>query len=120
VLKLWLGLRQLGMEGIAAVLDGAVARRQRLQALLAPLPLDCVAGPLHLLAFTPTGVTPRQAELWSSLARQRLLDQQLMLSRPHYAGRHHLKAVLGNPHTADKELLAIAAVVEASLLELSA
>jgi sulfinoalanine decarboxylase len=49
-----------------------------------------------------------------------LLDQQLMLSRPHYAGRHHLKAVLGNPHTTDTELLATAALVEASLLELSA
>ena len=120
VLKLWLGLRQLGIEGIAAVLDGAVARRERLQALLEPLPLDCVAGPLHLLAFTPTGTTALQAELWSTLARQRLLDQQLMLSRPHYAGRHHLKAVLGNPHTTDTELLATAAVVEASLLELSA
>jgi sulfinoalanine decarboxylase len=79
-----------------------------------------VAGPLHLLAFTPTGTTALQAELWSALARQRLLDQQLMLSRPHYAGRHHLKAVLGNPHTTDTELLATAAVVEASLLELSA
>jgi len=38
-----------------------------------------------------------------------------MLSRPLYRGRHHLKAVLGNPHTGDGELERLAAVVAASL-----
>jgi sulfinoalanine decarboxylase len=38
-----------------------------------------------------------------------------MLSRPLYQGRHHLKAVLGNPHTGAAELEAVADVVTASL-----
>ena len=38
-----------------------------------------------------------------------------MLSRPLYGGRHHLKAVLGNPHTGEAELQRLQAVVEASL-----
>jgi len=38
VLKLWLGLRQLGLDGIVALLDGAIARRRALQTLLAPVP----------------------------------------------------------------------------------
>jgi sulfinoalanine decarboxylase len=115
ILKLWLGLRQLGLEGIDAVISGAVQRRQRLQLLLEPLALDLVSGPLHLLAFVPRGCSPDLAEHWSAQTRQRLLDHQLMLSRPLHAGRHHLKAVLGNPHTSDAHLQAIATVVAASL-----
>ena len=115
VLKLWLGLRQLGLDGIATLLDGALARRRRLQELLQALPLQLVSGPLHLLAFTPEGLTAEQCEAWSVQTRQRLLEQGLMLSRPLYGGRHHLKAVLGNPMTADAQLQSIAAVVEACL-----
>ena len=115
VLKLWLGLRQLGLQGIEQLLGGAVQRRQRLQELLEPLPLDCSSGPLHLVAFTPRGLSPDAAERWSLHTRQQLLEHQLMLSRPFYQGRHHLKAVLGNPHTGDAELQALAAVVADSL-----
>lgn len=114
VLKLWLGLRQLGLQGIEHLLGAAVQRRERLQELLEPLPLDCSSGPLHLLAFTPTGQDHDAAERWSLQTRQRLLEQQLMLSRPFYQGRHHLKAVLGNPHTGEAELRALAAVVAES------
>ena len=115
ILKLWLGLRQLGLDGIEALLSAAVQRRQRLQQLLEPLALDCLSGPLHLLAFTPTGATPEQAAAWSARTRQQLLDRQLMLSRPLHHGRHHLKAVLGNPHTAEAQLQAIACTVASSL-----
>ncbi|MBM5795637.1 MAG: aspartate aminotransferase family protein [Cyanobacteria bacterium M_surface_7_m2_037] len=115
VLKLWLGLRQLGLKGIEQVLSGAIERRQRLQALLEPLPLELRSGPLHLLAFTPQHLSTAEAEHWSQQTRHRLLEQQLMLSRPLYQGRHHLKAVLGNPHTGAAELEAVAEVVAASL-----
>jgi L-2,4-diaminobutyrate decarboxylase len=115
VLKLWLGLRQLGLSGIAQLLDGALQRRSQLQALLAGLPLEHCSGPLHLLAFTPEGLSPAQAEQWSEQTRHRLLERQLMLSRPLYQGRHHLKAVLGNPHTGAAQLEAVAEVVAASV-----
>ncbi|WP_396122511.1 pyridoxal phosphate-dependent decarboxylase family protein [Cyanobium sp. CH-040] len=116
VLKLWLGLRQLGLDGIEALLDGAVARRRALQELLAAIPgLRLVGGPLHLLAFTPEHGDAAAAERWSLAARQRLLEHDLMLSRPLYRGRHHLKAVLGNPHTGSAELERLAALVAATL-----
>jgi len=115
ILKLWLGLRQLGERGIAAVIDGAVSRRRQLQQLLQPLDLELRSGPLHLLAFTPRGLDASQAEAWAMRCRQDLLDQRLMLSRPLYAGRHHLKAVLGNPYTGSSQLQAIAEVVSSSL-----
>jgi len=115
VLKLWLGLRQLGVDGIEQLLQGAVSRRSRLQSLLSDMPLQLSGGPLHLLAFTPCGLDAAGSERWSSQTRQRLLERQLMLSRPHYRGRHHLKAVLGNPHTREAELQAVAEVVSLSL-----
>ncbi len=118
VLKLWLGLRQLGMVGIEALLDGAVGRRRQLQSLLAASPgLRLVTGPLHLLAFTPRQGDAASAEAWSQRTRQQLLAADLMLSRPLYGERHHLKAVLGNPHTGPAELERLAAVVAASLSE---
>ena len=116
VLKLWLGLRQLGLQGIETLLDQAIARRERLQQLLQPLPgLALAGGPLHLLAFTPARANAAQAEAWSRHTRQRLLDAQLMLSRPLYAGRFHLKAVLGNPNTRVADLERLAALVASSV-----
>ena len=116
ILKLWLGLRQLGLVGIEAVLDGAIQRRRQLQALLTPNErLQLVGGSFHLLAFTPQQLDAAGSQAWSDRTRQRLLQEQLMLSRPHYAGRHHLKAVLGNPHTKPAHLENLARVVHASL-----
>jgi len=120
ILKLWLGLRQLGLVGIGAVLDGAIQRRRQLQALLTPNErLQLVGGSFHLLAFTPKQLDAAGSQAWSDRTRQRLLQEQLMLSRPHYAGRHHLKAVLGNPHTKPAHLENLARVVHASLDEQS-
>jgi L-2,4-diaminobutyrate decarboxylase len=115
VLKLWLGLRQLGMNGIHHLLSAAIERRSQLQALLSALPLELRGGPLHLLAFTPQGLDASEADVWSQQTRHRLLESQLMLSRPLYQGRHHLKAVLGNPHTGAEQLQAVADVLAASL-----
>jgi sulfinoalanine decarboxylase len=67
------------------------------------------------LAFTPCDGDAAAAERWSLLTRQRLLEQQLMLSRPLYQGRHHLKAVLGNPHTGAAELQRLHDLLSSSL-----
>jgi L-2,4-diaminobutyrate decarboxylase len=116
VLKLWLGLRQLGLEGIEALLDEAIGRREQLQHLLQLHPgLALVSGPLHLLAFTPANASAAEAEAWSRHIRQRLLDEQLMLSRPLHGGRFHLKAVLGNPNTGLAELERLASLVASSV-----
>ncbi len=115
-LKLWLGLRQLGQEGIRAVLDGAIERTATVMDLLRPLQgLALRGGDLHLLAMTPLGLSAGQADHWSQATRQQLLAAQLMLSRPLYQGRHHLKAVLGNPHTRPAQLEQLAAIVASSL-----
>lgn len=121
ILKLWLGLRQLGLAGIESLLDGAVERRRRLSELLGTLRsasgrrLVCLGGPLHLLAFCPEGLDAEAAAIWSAGTRRQLLEAQLLLSRPLVQGRHHLKAVLGNPHTGEDELSNLARIVAGSL-----
>ncbi len=116
VLKLWLGLRQLGLAGVESLLDGAIERRRLLEDLLtADERLLVRGGTLHLLAFRPAGVDGAAADRWSLLTRQKLLGEQLMLSRPHYRGHHHLKAVLGNPHTRPEHLERLARLVHQSL-----
>ena len=115
VLKLWLGLRQLGLNGIAALLDGAIERRRQLERCLACDGLEVRGGPLHLLAFTPARRSAAAATSWTLDTRQLLLAEGLMLSRPLHAGRHHLKAVLGNPHTRTSHLQKLAALVHTSL-----
>ena len=117
VLKLWLGLRQLGETGITEVLSGALRRRQLLQSLLDPSQLLICSGPLHLLACRPVHGSKARIEAWSLSTRQDLLDHQLMLSRPFYAGVHHLKAVLGNPHTQDTHLHQLAEILNQSVEE---
>ena len=88
ILKLWLGLRQLGLDGIEAILDGAIARRRQLQGLLASdASLVVCSGPMHLVAFTPVEGDAAAAEAWSQSTRQALLAEQLMVSRPLYQGK---------------------------------
>ncbi len=116
ILKLWLGLRQLGLSGIAELCDAALARRARLESRLgSDGRLLLLGGPLHLLALRPRGLTPTACAHWSAATRQALLQQQLMLSRPHYQGHHHLKVVLGNPHTGNAQLDQLADLLLASL-----
>ncbi|MCP9836919.1 aspartate aminotransferase family protein [Cyanobium sp. N.Huapi 1H5] len=118
ILKLWLGLRQLGLEGMAALIDAAVQRRSELERQLRAIGgLSLCSGPLHLLAFRPEGCDAAGAERWSAATRAALLGEQLMLSRPVYRGLHHLKAVLGNPHTGREHLERLALVVQRSLAE---
>jgi len=116
ILKLWLGLRQLGWQGVESLLAGALQRQRQLQALLAPdSRLLLQSGSLHLLAFRVDGGDPATSDHWSRATRQALLEHRLMLSRPHYQGHHHLKAVLGNPHTRPSHLEQLAQVVRHSL-----
>jgi glutamate/tyrosine decarboxylase-like PLP-dependent enzyme len=115
ILKLWLGLRQLGLEGIASLLEQALQRRRVLEGLLARQgDLQLQGGRFHLLAFRPGWLDRAASERWSRSTREALLSRDLMLSRPDYQGHHHLKAVLGNPHTRTEHLELLAEVVAQS------
>ena len=115
VLKLWLGLRQLGEQGITAVLQGALERRRRLMSLLSSDRLQLLSGDLHLLVFRPRWGDTEQTKQWSETTRSKLLREGFLLSRPQYDGHHWLKAVLGNPHTTNEHLQQLADLIQTDL-----
>ena len=104
ILKLWLGLRQLGEAGIEATLSGALQRRTAFADQLDPEKFTLLPGDLHLLAFHPKHGDAAAAGRWSEDTRQMLLSHGYMLSRPFYGDRFCLKAVFGNPHTTAQHL----------------
>jgi sulfinoalanine decarboxylase len=115
VLKLWLGLRQLGESGIEQVLSAAIARREYFQQQLDPNRLMILTGPLHVLACRPQRGQAQQHEAWSNETRRLLLSRGIMVSRPLHQGRHFLKTVLGNPHTDHGLLDQLASILNQSV-----
>ena len=117
VLKLWLGLRQLGVEGIGAVLESALERRAMLKQLLEDDRLLLLDGGLHLLAFRPRQDDPAVSARWTEQTRRELMRQGFLLSRPRYDGHHWLKVVLGNPHTTSAHLMKLADLIRQQLTD---
>ena len=117
VLKLWLGLRQLGIEGIGAVLESALERRAMLKQLLEDDRLLLLDGSLHLLAFRPRQDDPAVSARWTEQTRRELMRQGFLLSRPRYDGHHWLKVVLGNPHTTSAHLMKLADLIRQQLTD---
>jgi glutamate/tyrosine decarboxylase-like PLP-dependent enzyme len=115
ILKLWLGLRQLGEAGIEATLSGALQRRTAFAAQLDPEKFTLLAGDLHLLAFHAKQGGVDAAGRWSEATRQMLLSHGYMLSRPFYGDRFCLKAVFGNPHTTAQHLSDLSGRLNGSL-----
>ncbi len=119
VLKLWLGLRQLGEKGIQEILDKALERRFYFENKLDNTLLEILGGPLHLLAFTPKYFDSSKAAKWSTDTRKLLLEQNFMLSRPRHQDRYYLKVVMGNPHTQTTHLDQLAEYINQTLKETS-
>jgi len=111
ILKLWIGLRQLGQKGVEKILEEAISRREYFQKRLNSSKFDIIAGPLHLICFTPKDIDMHRSETWSSSIRNKLLSEKFMLSRPLYQKRYYIKAVMGNPHTTFQHLDDLAALI---------
>ncbi len=115
VLKLWIGLRQLGERGINKLLQESIERRIYLQDKLDNKRFEILTGPLHLLALTPRERYGKINEEWSIKTRNDLLSKNFMLSRPLYQGKYYLKIVLGNPHTKTSHLDKLSELINDSL-----
>ena len=116
-LKLWVGLRQLGEEGIENILLDSIKRRYYLESLIDSTKFKLLTGPLHLLALTPTNYNSSQSSDWSIKTRNYLLSNKFMLSRPIYGDRYYLKAVMGNPNTSFDDLKLLASLINHSIIE---
>ena len=114
-LKLWIGLRQLGENGIEKLISYSVSRRCYLESLIDESKFQIISGPLHLLALTPKTYDYYQASDWSYKTRKSLLKSKFMLSRPIYKNKYYLKAVLGNPNTTLDDLKMLADLINKSI-----
>ncbi len=114
-LKLWIGLRQLGEDGIEKILLESIKKRCYLESRIDSSKFNIISGPLHLLALTPINYTSSQAYEWSIKTRNSLLANKFMLSRPIYGDRYYLKAVMGNPNTKFDDLKLLANLINHSI-----
>ena len=115
-LKLWIGLRQLGEEGIEKILLESIKRKRYLESIIDSSKFEIISGPLHLLAFTPINFNSTETCDWSQKTRKSLLKSKFMLSRPNYGDKYYLKVVLGNPNTTFYDLKYLAKLINNSII----
>ncbi len=99
IIKLWLGLRFLGMQGIEDVLNSAIEKRKFFENNLNTEKYELCSGPLHIISFLPKGMNKNESDAWTLKKRRSLMNNHFMLSRPVFKNRFFLRAVLGNYNT---------------------
>ena len=104
IIKLWLGLRFLGMQGIEHILNSSVDRRKFLENNLNTEIYDLCSGPLHIISFLPKGMNKNESDEWTLNKRISLMKNNFMLSRPKFKNRYFLRAVLGNYNTSNSDI----------------
>ena len=104
IIKLWLGLRFLGMQGIEDVLNSSIERRRFLETNLNSELYEMYSGPLHIISFIPKGLDKSQSDLWTLNKRMSLMKNNFMLSRPLFKNKYFLRAVLGNYNTSNAHI----------------
>tara|TARA_S200000501_G_scaffold374806_1_gene425218 strand:+ start:1021 stop:2403 length:1383 start_codon:yes stop_codon:yes gene_type:complete len=99
IIKLWLGLRFLGLRGIEDVLSTSIYRRKFFENNLNKNIYESYSGPLHIISFIPKGMNKHESDTWTLNKRISLMKSNFMLSRPVFKNRYFLRAVLGNYNT---------------------
>ena len=104
IIKLWLGLRFLGMKGIEDILNSSIDRRLFFENNLNKDIYDIYSGPLHIISFLPKGMNRYESESWTINKKITLINNNFMLSRPVFKNRYFLRAVLGNFNTSKTDI----------------
>ena len=99
IIKLWLGLRFLGLRGIEDVLSSSIYRRKFFENNLNKDMYYSYSGPLHIISFIPKGMNQYESDTWTLNKQISLMENNFMLSRPVFKNRYFLRAVLGNYNT---------------------
>ena len=99
IIKLWLGLRYLGMQGIEDILSSSIDRRKFFENNINTDMYDLYTGPLHIISFLPKGMNKSESDKWTLNKRKSLMKNNFMLSRPLFKNKYFLRAVLGNYNT---------------------
>ena len=104
VIKLWLGLRFLGLKGIENILKSSIKRKDFFVKNISKNKFDIYSGPLHIVSFLPKGLDPKDSDTWTQTKVNELMKNNYMLSRPKFKGKYHLRVVMGNYNTKDSHI----------------
>jgi len=108
VIKLWLGLSFLGLNGIENILKSSIKRKDFFVKNISKNKFDIYSGPLHIVSFLPNKLEPKDSDAWTQNKVNELIKNNFMLSRPKFKGKYFLRVVMGNYNTKEshiKELL---------------
>ena len=99
IIKLWLGLRFLGIEGIENILNESILKKSIFIEKLDVNKFEIYSGPLHIVSFLPKRMSIEESNNWTLKAKELLLEKNYMISRPFYKGKYYLRIVFGNFNT---------------------
>ena len=99
VIKLWLGFRFLGLNGIENILISSINRKDYFIKNICKNKFDIYSGPLHIVSFLPKGLDQRESDVWTKSKVNELMKNKFMLSRPKFKDKYYLRAVMGNYNT---------------------
>ena len=104
VIKLWLGLRFLGLNGIENILNSAIKRKDFFIKNISKNKFDIYSGPLHIVSFLPKKLDPKDSDVWTQTKVDELIKKKFMLSRPKFKGKYLLRVVMGNYNTQESHI----------------
>ena len=108
VIKLWLGLRFLGLKGMEEILKSSIKRKDFFIKNINKNKFEIYSGPLHIISLLPMGLETKDTNFWTQSKVNELIKNNFMISRPKFKGRYFLRIVMGNYNTSEihiKELL---------------
>ena len=104
VIKLWLGLRFLGLNGIEDILKSSIKRKEFFIKNISKEKFEIYSGPLHIVSFIPKGLGPKDTDLWTKTRINELMKNNFMLSRPKFKDKYFLRVVMGNYNTKESHI----------------
>ena len=104
VIKLWLGLRFLGLKGIDEILKSSIQRKEFFIKNISKNKFEIYSGPLHIISFLPKGLTTKDTDFWTQTKVNELMKNNFMLSRPKFKGKYFLRVVMGNYNTNESHI----------------
>ena len=107
IIKLWLGLRFLGMKGIEDILSSSIERKKLFENSLNKDKYYLFSGPLHIISLLPKGMSKEESDDWTLNKKIILMKNNFMISRPLFKNRYFLRIVLGNYNTNEEHINAL-------------
>jgi len=104
IIKLWLGLRLLGLNGLENILNSSIKRKDFFIKNISKNKYDIFSGPLHIVSFLPKGIAPKDTDFWTKTKVNELMKNNFMLSRPKFKGKYFLRVVMGNYNTKESHI----------------